>query len=86
METVTRRGRPTRQLDNPPNNLRRLRESKGYTCAEIARLLEVTPQAVSDAEINGTMFTRRKLYRLADLYGCDPRELENFSENYQVKS
>lgn len=72
-----------------PNRLRRLRIEKGYTLKSLAEALQVTPQAIHQAEVKGNGINRRKWYQLADLLDIDPRELEKpdiFSGEYQVST
>lgn len=72
-----------------PNRLRRYRIEKGYTLKSLADVLEVTPQAIHQAETKGIGLSKKNWYRLADLFDCDPRILESpdiFSPEYQVST
>ena len=57
------------------NGLKRIRKEKGLTQKELATRVGVTQNAISCYEL-GTRFPRGKvLYLLAQVLGCDVREL-----------
>ncbi len=59
-----------------PNKIRQERVKRGMSLRALAQILEVSPQAVHQAETKGIGINRRKWYKLADLFDIDPRILE----------
>lgn len=72
-----RQGRKPIQKENPPNNLRQVRNLCNLTPTEIADLLGVDPSVISQAELLRTSaLGKANWYRLADFFNLDPRILE----------
>lgn len=65
------------RTENLPNKLRKLRLKHGFTLARLARILDVSMQALRQAEIHGNGIGKDKWYKLADLFDIDPRDLES---------
>jgi transcriptional regulator with XRE-family HTH domain len=74
-----RRGRKSRDIPEGqlPNQVRRLRLERGMTLQHVANYVGVHYTAIHQVETKGTGISRRKWYRLADLFDRDPRDLEN---------
>lgn len=51
-----------------PENLKALRKSYGLTQYELANMLEITQQCISEWELNKTEPTLTYLWRLADIF------------------
>lgn len=75
--TVPRRGRQSLRPEEPPNNLRAIREKCGKTIVEVASYLNVSPVTITQAELKrSSSLGKASWYRLADYFGVDPRVLE----------
>lgn len=86
MNSVEHKRKPKKlPLSGLPNQIRRKRLAREMSLPAVAEYLDVTPQAVRKAETTGKGLNKEKWYKLADLFECDPRELEKpekvFAEN-----
>lgn len=55
--------------------IRRLREQRGMTQKQLADALGLNQSAIALWESGKTVPTLQNLYRLADILGCDARDL-----------
>lgn len=65
------------------HKLRELRIKKGVHQKEIAKLLGVTQQAVSNMELNNRNISAEEIIKLSLFFEVDPNELLNFEEAYK---
>lgn len=70
-----RRGPANRRVETP-NRLRPLRLAAGLSLLQLAEMIGCHYQALYRAEMTGKGLSRSYWYRLADVYKCDPRDLE----------
>ena len=77
METKRRRGRRSRLAAQCPNRLREFRERLNYSKEELAQRIGVRVTSLNNAELYGRCLGKRSWYKLADLFGVDPRILES---------
>ena len=69
---------------NLSQRLKSLRNEHGYTQANLADLLNVTPQAISQLENGKTSLDIEKLVRLADLYHISTDELLGLTNDSEM--
>jgi transcriptional regulator with XRE-family HTH domain len=67
--------------DAPPNRVRELRERKGLSQAELARLANVTPSALNKLENGARRLDQHWMLRLAPLLDCAPPDLLPIEQN-----
>ena len=67
-------------LDGPGERLKDLREQKGYEIADVARVIEISPEDVEAIEGNRAAPSVSLLLRLAQLYRVDPAPFLTMSD------
>lgn len=76
LKTPKHRGRPLPPGRVFPNRLREFRLRAGHTQASLAELIGVSPQTIATGELYGRSIGKDSWYKLADIFGVDPRVLE----------
>jgi transcriptional regulator with XRE-family HTH domain len=64
---------------NLPNNIKLIRTLKGLTQAQVAKQLNISETAYNKLENDKTDLTTDRLQKLADIFGVDVRDIQDFN-------
>ena len=80
-QTLNKPGRPNLIRTQPPNRLKAYRLRSKMTQKQVAHAIGVKVSSYANAENYGRSLGRAAWYRLADLFGVDPRMLEGLIDD-----
>ena len=76
MNTVRPPGKPSRDLADPPNEMRRIRIERGLSLREFARALQISPTSVQHHETENRDMGPEMIFRAAEILKVDPLRLD----------